>query len=92
MIQWIGGRRKEIKSIYGDTPSVEEQLQFMYDELHGTNGVTRQVSAKQLAAIMNAETPEECAYLFALYYERPNSQHIPHRKGLARTSYDYFTS
>lgn len=92
MIQWIGGRRKEIKSIYGDMPNVEEQLQFMYDELHGTNGVTRQVSAKQLAAIMNAETPEECAYLFALYYERPNSQHIPHRRGLARTSYDYFTN
>ena len=90
MIQWINGRRREIISIYGENPSIEEQLLFMRDELYGTNGVTKQVNNQQLEKIMNAETPEDCAYYFAHYFERCNDEYKPPRRGYARRAYDYF--
>ena len=70
MIQWLGGRKQQLFSIYGSNPSVENQLDFVKDELYGTNGVTKQVTDSQLNKIINAETPEDCAYAFACYYER----------------------
>ena len=90
MVQWIGSRRKAIVKRYGDSPTLEEQLEFMYDELYGTDGVRRQVTKKQLEKIMNASTPEECAMAFATYYERCAEQHRAPRKGYARTAYNYF--
>ena len=90
MIQWLGSRRKQLFSIYGKTPSIENQLNFMKDELYGTNGVSKQVSEKQLNKIMNAETPEECAFAFASYFERCSEKHRAPRKGYARTAYEYF--
>lgn len=90
MIQWLGSRRKQLFSIYGKTPSIENQLNFMKDELYGTNGVSKQVSEKQLNKIMNAETPEECAFAFASYFERCSEKHRAPRRGYARAAYEYF--
>lgn len=90
MIQWLGSRRKQLFSIYGKMPSIENQLNFMKDELYGTNGVSKQVSEKQLNKIMNAETPEECAFAFASYFERCSEKHRAPRRGYARTAYEYF--
>ena len=90
MVQWIGSRRKAIIKRYGNNPALEEQLEFMYDELYGTDGVRRQVTKRQLEKIMNASTPEECAMAFATYYERCAEQHRAPRKGYARTAYNYF--
>lgn len=90
MIQWLGSRKKQLFSIYGDTPSIEDQLNFMHDELYGTNGVTWQVTQSQLDKIMNAETPEECAYAFACYFERCGEGHRAPRRGYARRAYEYF--
>jgi len=90
LIQWIGQRRADIKAIYGDHPSLEQQLYFMKDELFGTNGVRKQVSDAQLNAIMNATSPEEAAYKFAVYFERCADWARNCRKGYARIAYDYF--
>lgn len=90
MIQWLGGRKQQLFSIYGNMPSIEEQLEFMKDELYGTNGVTKQVTDWQLDKIMNAETPEECAYAFACYFERCGEGHRAPRRGYARRAYEYF--
>lgn len=90
MIQWIGSRRQRIISIYGSNPSVEDQLNFMRDELYGTNGVTKQVTDWQLDKIMNASTPEECAFAFATYFERCSENHRAPRRGYAKTAYEYF--
>ena len=90
MIQWLGGRKQQLISKYGNMPSVEEQIRFMNDELYGLNGVTKQVTDSQLNEIMNASSPEECAYAFASYYERCASQHRAPRRGYARTAYEYF--
>ena len=90
MIQWIGGRRKAIINLYGEVPTVEEQLLFMRDEMYGTNGVTQQITESQLNKIMNAETPEECAFAFATYFERCAEEHRAPRRGYATRAYEYF--
>lgn len=90
MVQWIGGRRIQLIETYGDNPTVGEQLLFMKDELYGTNGITKQVSESQLNKIINAETPEDCAFAFASYYERCAQQHRAIRRNYARRAYEYF--
>ena len=90
MIQQLGGRKRQLFSIYGENPSIEDQLNFMHDELHGTDGVAKQVTNWQLEQIMEADTPEECAYAFACYFERCGEGHRAPRRGYARRAYEYF--
>lgn len=90
MIQWLGGRKQQLFNIYGSSPSIEDQLNFMKDELYGTNGVTKQVTDSQLDAIINADSPEDCAYAFACYFERCGEGHRWVRRDYARRAYDYF--
>ena len=90
MIQWLGGRKQQLFNIYGSNPSVEDQLNFMKDELFGTNGVTKQVTDSQLDKIMNADSPEDCAYAFACYFERCGEGHRSIRRDYARRAYEYF--
>ena len=90
MIQWLGGRKQQLFNIYGSSPSIEDQLNFMKDELFGTNGVTKQVTDSQLDKIINADNPEDCAYAFACYYERCGEDHRWVRRDYARRAYEYF--
>ena len=90
LIQWLKGRKKGIKAKYGDSPTLEEQLYYMRDELFGTNGVRKQVSDAQLDAIINASTPEQVAYKFAVYFERCATWARNCRRGYARIAYNYF--
>ena len=90
MIQWLGGRKQQLFNIYGSSPSIEDQLNFMKDELFGTNGVTKQVTDSQLDKIINADNPEDCAYAFSCYFERCGEDHRWVRRDYARRAYDYF--
>lgn len=91
LIQWIGQRRIDIREKYNcQVPTIEQQLEFMRDEMFGTNGVRKQISNAQLDAIMNGETPEQIAYNFARYFERCASYSYNCRKGYARIAYNYF--
>lgn len=90
MAQWLSGRRSQLIANYGENPSLVDQLNFMRDELYGINGATKQVTDNQLDKIMNAETPEDCAFAFATYYERCAEKYRYPRKGYARTAYEYF--
>ena len=90
MIQWLGGRKQQLFNIYGSSPSIEDQLNFIKDELYGTNGVTKQVTDSQLNKIMNADSPEDCAYAFACYFERCGEGHRWVRRDYARRAYEYF--
>lgn len=89
MFQWLGQREMDIKNIYGAVPSIEEQLEFMYDELYGTDGVNQQVTNNQREKILNAKTPEDVAIYFCIYFERPSGGSTP-RGEYARIAYDYF--
>ena len=90
MIQWLGGRKQQLFNIYGSSPSIEDQLNFMKDELYGTNGVTKQVTDSQFDKIINADNPEDCAYAFACYFERCDEGHRWERRDYARYAYNYF--
>lgn len=91
LVQWTSGRRAAIFAKYGPLPTVEEQLEFMRDEMFGTNGVTKQIfKDSYLDEIMNAATPEDCAYAFAKYFERCREIHWNERRGFAKTAYEYF--
>ena len=90
MIQWLGSRKQQLFNIYGNSPNIENQLNFMKDELYGTNGVAKQVTDSQFNEIMNADSPEDCAYAFACYFERCGEEHRWERRDYARRAYDYF--
>ena len=90
LIQWIGERRVSIKEKYGETPTVVEQIEFVKDELYGTNGVTQQVTDQQRDLILNAKSPEQCAVEFARWFERPLSTDYSVRKSNAVKAYAYF--
>lgn len=91
LCQWTEGRRNDIIKIYGPNPTWEEQLQFMYNELTGTNGVRRQVSEEQYQLIINATSPEKAAYYFAIYFERCHKGSYNARQFKAVQAYEYFT-
>jgi hypothetical protein len=68
-----------------------EGVEFMYNELYGTNGVTQQVKDWQRDEILNGKTPEEVARSFCIWFERPNGSSRP-RQRYARAAYEYFMS
>ena len=90
LCQWTQGRRKAVIDLYGSCPSYQDQLQFMYNELTGSNGVIRQVTEQQYQLIINATTPEDAAYYFALYFERCHKASYKVRQFKAQQAYDYF--
>lgn len=90
LVQWIGQRRKDIFSKYGDMPSIAEQLEFMKDELYGTKGVVQQVTDQQRDMIFNAKTAAKSAEEFARWFERPASTNYTNRKNNAAKAYEYF--
>lgn len=90
LCQWMGARKDAIIGRYGNKPSCEEQIEFMHNELTGTNGVVRQVTEAQYQLITNALTPEDAAYYFALYFERCGSGSYRVRQFKAKQAYEYF--
>ena len=92
LIQWVGERRISIKEKYGETPTVIEQINFIKDELYGTNGVKQQVTDEQRELILNASSPEKCATEFAVWFERPSLKNYGIRRSNAAKAYEYFTT
>lgn len=90
LIRWTSGRQKLLKQLYGARPNIEQQLQFIKNELTGQNGVNRQVTEAQYNELLNAGSPEAAAMTFAKYYERCGSSYRAKRQTFARTAYNYF--
>lgn len=91
LCQWTSGRKETIIKLYGKVPDIEDQIQFIYDEMLGNNGVTRQITEKQYQEIINADSPSKAAYLFALYFERCAKGSYKARQFKAEQAYEYFT-
>lgn len=91
LVQWTGQRKKDMCNKYGHSPTIAEQVEFVKDELFGSNGVSGQVTDYQRDRIFNAETPEKCAAEFARWFERPASKNYSKRETNAKQAYDYFT-
>lgn len=91
MFQWLGQRKVDIKAKYGEEPSIFEQLDFMYDELYGTNGVRQQVTDYQREKILNASNEKDVATYFCIYFERPGHSGNERRR-YATIAYEYFAN
>ena len=74
---------------FGEKVSVEQQLDFMYDELYGRNGVRQQVTDAQREKILSAKTPQKAAKYFCIWFERPNGGSGA-RERFAKIAYEYF--
>lgn len=92
LIQWTSGRQRLLKQLYGARPNIEQQLQFIKNELTGQNGVNRQVTEAQYNELLNASSPEAAAMTFARYYERCGLSYRAKRQSFARTAYNYFVN
>jgi hypothetical protein len=90
LVQWTGQRKEDIFDKHGGVPSIVEQLEFIKDELYGTNGVRQQVSDWQRDKIFNAKTAAKSAEAFARWFERPASTNYTKRKTNAVKAYEYF--
>ena len=90
LAQWTGERYTYLCSKYGPSPTVAEQMEFMKDELYGTDGVVKQVTESQGERIFESATPERCAVEFAIWFERPTYRDYSLRKANAETAYYYF--
>lgn len=91
LFQWTKGRHKDIVAKYGEDATIEEQLDFVYDELYGTDGVRKQVKNWQREKMLNAKTAEKAAKYFCIWFERPGGKGTV-RPRYARIAYEYFTS
>lgn len=91
LCQWTSGRKATIMKLYGKVPDIGDQIQFIYDEMLGNNGVTRQITEKQYQEIISADSPSKAAYLFALYFERCAKGSYKARQFKAEQAYEYFT-
>jgi len=63
--QWLGPRKRELFKRYGNKPTLENQLEFVWHEL----GTTHKNGGQRL---LTAKTPEEAADIAFGYYEFMN--------------------
>lgn len=89
LCQWTSGRRQLLLSLYGENPTIEEQVEYIYKELTG-EGVRRQVTNSGYNSIINASSPEECALAFAHAFERCGAA-FQQRQINARKAYEVFS-
>lgn len=91
LIQWTKTRREKVVAPYGYDATVEEQLDFVYDELYGTDGIEQQVEDYEREKILSADTPQKAAQRFCDWFERPKGKGTIRQK-YARIAYEYFAS
>lgn len=63
--QWTGKRKSKLFSMYGNNPSLDNQLDFLWWELNNTE-------KSSLEALKNANTVEEATRVFMRKFERPD--------------------
>ena len=91
LIQWTKSRREKVVALYGYDATAEEQLDFVYDELYGTDGIEQQVKDYERERILNADTAQKAAKYFCKDFERPKGKGTIRQK-YAQIAYEYFTS
>ena len=64
LAQWTGTRKARLFSKYGTNPTVNQQLEYLWDELNSTEKST-------LNALRNTTTVEDATKVFMQKFERP---------------------
>ena len=64
LAQWTGTRKARLFSKYGTNPTVNQQLEYLWDELNSTE-------KNALSALRNTTTVEDATKVFMQKFERP---------------------
>lgn len=64
LVQWTGTRKARLFSKYGTNPTVNQQLEYLWDELNSTE-------KNALNALRNTTTVEDATKVFMQKFERP---------------------
>lgn len=89
---WGDSRLNDLYSLYGYSPTVEQQAKYIHFELTGTEGVKRQVTENEYNSLINASSVDEATRIFCYRFERPGVPSISKRIRFAQEAYNYFTS
>lgn len=89
---WGDSRLNGLYSLYGYSPTVEQQVKYIHFELTGTEGVKRQVTENEYNSLINASSVDEATRIFCYRFERPGIPSISKRIRFAQEAYNYFTS
>lgn len=81
LAQWLGPRKQTLMAKYGNNPTLEQQLEFIWEELN-----TTEKRAKQ--KLLEATNVADATRSFAQYYERPGKNEMNIEK---RIQYAYNT-
>ena len=68
IVQWTGPRKVALFNKYGTRPTLQQQLDFIWEELNTTH-------KSALAGLRNSNTIEEATRVFMDRFERPNKKY-----------------
>lgn len=63
LAQWLGPRKERLIQKYGSNPTVQQQLEFIWEELNSTEG-------KAFQKLLNTNTISDATKVFAKHFER----------------------
>ena len=69
LAQWLGPRKQRLIAKYGNNPTVEQQLNFIWEELNTTEN-------KALQKLLNTNTISDATRAFATHFERGASHEM----------------
>lgn len=72
LMQWLGSRKKDLISKHGDTPSLDNQLDYIAWELRGGN----EYETRMFRRAMKSPTVEGKTFNFGKYVERPSDEEL----------------
>ena len=67
--QWLGSRKKKLMSKYGNKPTLDQQLEFIWEELNTSE-------KKALDHLKNTSTVQDATRSFTENFERPSRKEI----------------
>lgn len=73
--QWTGKRKENLFARYGTSPTLQNQLDFLWEELNTTE-------KKAFEALKNTQTVEDATRVFMTKFERPNPKYANFTKRL----------
>lgn len=67
--QWLGDRKKKLFAKYGDKPTINQQLEFVWEELNTSE-------KKAFDKLLQTQSVEEAANSFMKHFERPSAREM----------------
>ena len=67
--QWLGDRKKKLFAKYGDKPTIDQQLEFVWEELNTSE-------KRAFDRLLQTQSVEEATNSFMKHFERPSAREM----------------